>query len=749
MTTKPLVRLLRTLAVVTLCGAAAAQDAGPRGWLNWRGPQQNGTSLETGLPDKVRVDSPGSWSYQLRGRGTPVVADGRVYCMGYAGEGKELQERVVCLDEKTGALIWEHRFSDFVSDVIYHRYGIGSPTIDPDTGDVFCISTPGLVTSFTRDGEVRWQHSMMTEYGRLTFPNGRTGAALIDGDLCIVHVITSNWGRHSPARDRFHAFDKRSGVSVWSCTPGGPPKDSSFSMPVVATESGRRVLYAGLGGGHLVAVDVRTGDPIWRFQMCTGGVNSSALLYKDSIIAIHGKENLDTSTIGRMVSLKRVIDAPPGTPNVVRDAGSSENWRQDLVAFTSSPVLVGNRVYQTVFTGDLFCVNADTGEKMWHKKLAPDQIHASPAWADGKLYVPMNNGTLHVIRPTDAGPEVLSETQLEGNCLGAPAIANGRIYVHTTERLYSFAGGKGGALPGRRAPRVGASDGVGTRLRVLPADIALKQGDRVPLRVQVLDALGLIVNDDIRTLKWTIPDGVGVAISDGELKVARHARPSAFIAKVASTNGGLTGSARIRVVPAVPFMDDFNDVSLKGGPDGTPAAPGRPYWAGGGKKWDVRMLDGEKVLAKTISNPLFQRSMSFVGHPDSSNYTMTVDIRTDGNRRMMSSAGLVNQRYLIALKGNHQQLEISSNMELLKETVRFRWKSKTWYRMKTRVDVQEDGSAVVRAKVWKRADLEPEAWTLEVRHPNAHTHGAPGIWGFAPQTRFRVYLDNLKVTTNE
>ena len=92
-------------------------------------------------------------------------------------------------------------------------------------------------------------------------------------------------------------------TSVWSCTPGGPPKDTSFSFPVVATDGGRRVLYAGLAGGHVVCLDVRSGDPIWRFQMATGGLSMSPVVYKDRIIAIHGKENVDSSTIGRRAKL--------------------------------------------------------------------------------------------------------------------------------------------------------------------------------------------------------------------------------------------------------------------------------------------------------------------------------------------------------------------------------------------------------------------------------------------------------------
>ena len=357
------------LASATTLGQTPASEV--RGWLSWRGPNQNGQSTEGGLPEKVSTEA--GWTYDLRGRGTPVIANGRVYALGYEGEGKDLEEVLVCLDERTGRRIWEHRFHDFLTDVIYHRFAIGSPTIDPETGNVFCMSTAGLVTSFTTGGELRWQHSMMSEYGRLSFPNGRTGAPLIAEGMCIVHVANSGWGPQAPARDRFFAFDKETGESVWSCTPGGPPKDTSFSFPVVATDGGRRVLYAGLAGGHVVCLDVRSGDPIWRFQLATGGLSMSPVVYKDRIIAIHGKENLDSSTIGRMVAIKR--DASQGGKGGAVLGKASELWRNDLVAFTSSPVLVGNRVYQTVSTGDLYCIDADTGEKVWHKKLAPDQIH--------------------------------------------------------------------------------------------------------------------------------------------------------------------------------------------------------------------------------------------------------------------------------------------------------------------------------------------------------------------------------------
>lgn len=720
------------------------REPGVRGWLSWRGPNQHGTSTEEGLIDELTLEGEGHlWSYPLKGRGTPVVSNGRVYTLGYEGEGPDLEEVLVCLDEKTGELLWEERWSDFLSDVIYSRYALGSPTIDPETGHVFGMTAPGLLHSFTPDGELLWERSLMEDLGRLSFPNGRVGSPLVVGDLVIIHFIFAGWGSLGPARDRFFAFDKTSGDVVWASTPGGPPNDSSFSMPVVEERGGRVLLYAGLGGGHIVCVDALTGDPVWRFPLAVGGINSSALLYGDRLIAIHGKENLDSSAIGRMVSLK--LDEAPDAQGVL--GRGAEVWRNDLVAFTSSPVLVGNRVYLTTFSGDLSCVDADTGRVLWHEKLAPDQLHASPVHADGKLYVPMTNGSFYIIRPGDEGAEILDHDQLAGSCLGAPAIADGRIYVHTTERLYCFGDAEGSApewpaLVGENRATGSPARLQPARLQIVPADTSVRVGEPVHYTVYRLDATGQRVDE-------LAPDSAEVElppiVSASALSAWQAVRPGVGMMKV--RQGELDDAARIRVVPRLPFEENFDMVELTEGGGTWAWPPG--HWLGGRMKWRIVEREGEKVVARNMENPLFQRTMTHFGDARDSDYTVQVDLLSDGNRRSLSSAGVVNQRYLIALKGNYQELEVSSNMERVKVAVPFQWRAGVWYRLETRVDQAPDGVTVVRARCWPRDEAEPEAWTIEAEDPHGHTHGAAGLYGFTPQSRFTVYLDNLSVTPNE
>jgi hypothetical protein len=137
-------RLVPLLAA--LAGSLIVSDAhAVSGWLNWRGPDQNGVAkTTTKLPDKLEIGGPNHrWSYKVKGAGTPVIADGRVYAFGFYGETTDVEETLICLDVKTGEKLWEHRFRDFLSDTTYNRYAIGAPVVDAETGNIYLESDLG------------------------------------------------------------------------------------------------------------------------------------------------------------------------------------------------------------------------------------------------------------------------------------------------------------------------------------------------------------------------------------------------------------------------------------------------------------------------------------------------------------------------------------------------------------------------------------------------------------------------------
>jgi outer membrane protein assembly factor BamB len=612
----------------------------------------------------------------------------------------------------------------------------------------------------------------MEDFGRLTFPNSRTATPLIDRDLVITRGITANWGAQGPAADRFYAFDKKTGELVWASSPGDRPKDNSYSHPYLGWLGGKRVLFAATGDGSVVCVNARTGDPIWRVPLFKAGINATVLVHNnDKLIAVYGTPYEP----GQMVALKILEVAPTNAAAgpVVLERSKVELWSQDLSTSASSPILAGSTVYIVTEKGDLCAVDANKGAVLWKLKIGIEQRNACLLFADGKLYVPMlddpatksesgeagTTGAFYIIKPGEKSGEVISHTALDGRCFGTPVTYDGKVYIQTTRHVYCF--GKKGNNPGllpEPEPEKWPSPGAPTQVQVIPSEVLLRPGQTNSFHVRLLDANGFVTQDRVppMTLKWShyVPPTARVRSAMkgefnemGELVAANDPVPSAGAFE--ATFGALKGYLRGRVLPYLPIKQDFESFTLSetNASDGALFAYPPLPWIGARFKFEVREKDGNKVFTKTIENKFFQRATMFIGAPDMKNYTIEADVMSEGNRRKMSEVGVVNQRYLIVLKGNEQKLEINSNLERLRESVDFKWQPNAWYKLKARVDTAADGAGVVRAKAWKKGEAEPDKWTIEVPHRTAHLKGCPGLFGFSPQD-MRVFIDNITVTAN-
>jgi outer membrane protein assembly factor BamB len=729
-------------------------------WLFWRGPDGTGVSKQTNLPGLLSLEKESLlWTHEIQGGGVPVIAGGRAYQFGYYGVEDELQEALVCFDAASGNVLWERTHSDFISDIVYNRYGVGAACVDPSSGNVYFQTSPGLLIGYDSEGNKLWERSLMEELARLTFPNGRTGGPCVDGNLVIIHAITANWGKQGPARDRFYAFDKDTGDLVWSSTPGITPKDSSFSpLTFEDLPSGRRVFYSGTGCGHVVCIDARTGQPLWRFQMSYGGVNSGVVIHKDTIIAVHGKENTDSSTIGRMVAIRKPTNLPSLGGEIIILDRESEVWRNNAMeAFTSTPVYKDNRLYTTIKRGELICSDAENGEEIWTLKLAPDQVHASPTWADGKLYVPMFDGKVSVVKDRGEEGEIISQVQLVGSCLAAPSVAHGRVFIQSKKRLYCFGSDQVAPAFVSQQTVTPSSNTQAVSLQVVPAEFSLKSGNSLALKVFSLDKNGQRIEEVKEGLSWEkwIPPTAKVQSevdaeisSDGILVAEQEARLSAGALRVSKE--GISGITRGRILQDLPYLENFEEgFSLtQKSSDDIPFSYAPLSWLGARMRWQVQNFQGNLVAGNTLDRVLFQRAINFVGHKDMSNYTAEADVMTDGDRRTKSNIGLINQRYIFALIGNSQKLEVISNYDRFRHSVPFSFKTNIWYKLKTRVDILKDGTGMIRAKAWIKSSNEPDAWTIEVPHAVPHLHGAPGVYAMSPQSKKKVYFDNLSINYN-
>lgn len=767
-------------------------------WHQWRGPEQNGVSRETNLPSTWTPEGENVlWEAPVGGMSSPIVMRGRVYLLGRTGEekianttvvGPRTQETVVCLDAETGKPVWEHRMNMTQTEVPVHRLGWSNPVGDPSTGRVYALGAQCNLLCFDGEsGKVLWERQMTEEFGMISTFGGRTPSPAIDEDQVFIAGVAFGWGNNARSGYRIFAFDKATGEMNWTSATGGLPVDSPYQTPVIIVIEGQRQLIVGAGDGGVHGFQPRTGKKLWSHFVSKRGINASPLVDGSRVYVCTGEVNIDNSYSGTV----RCIDVAGGKPK--------ELWRRDgLEAGFASPTIADGVVYVMDNKGKVHALDAMTGESQWKRPYSSGTIgKASLVYGDGKLYACEANGRVSIlsVKKGQEKPEVLSKEEIIGNAqesgrefmiFGSAAIANGRIYLASAEQVYCI-GEKDAKKPQGELPPPVAESNEGDRapaqLLVTPADVVMKPGESKRFSVKLFDALGRpAAGAKAPATAWsiaqlTLPPPPRPATTTGAATPATTtpagpqkignlkgsvAADGAFTAEtgphqgggVLASVGGLSGVARVRVLPPLPWNFDFTS---------TPGNLPPLTWLGAGGKFTVQESGGEKVLTKVPNVDLYYRARTNFGTPDMTDYTIQADVRTGvkemGGRRHVPDPAVINQRYMLMLYGNHQRLQIhtwsgalgteQSGASGLQRTIPFEWKPDTWYRMKLRVD-QSGDKAIARGKVWAVDAAEPDAWTIELEDAMPNRSGNPGLFGHSLVTPYKseIHYDNVVVTQN-
>ena len=137
---------MKTKALITMALFLASAQLYANDWTNWRGPERNGVSRETNLPSDLEDVM---WMKKdVSCRSTPIVMNDKVYIVSKHGDGADEQERVLCMDARTGEVIWEHRFEIFYTPIVSIRLGWTVPAGDAETGNIYAHGTQGLLFCF-------------------------------------------------------------------------------------------------------------------------------------------------------------------------------------------------------------------------------------------------------------------------------------------------------------------------------------------------------------------------------------------------------------------------------------------------------------------------------------------------------------------------------------------------------------------------------------------------------------------------
>ena len=731
------------VAVVFSCDCAEAQN-----WASWRGPEENGISRETNLVDQWSLEDGTNvlWKSDIGGRSTPIILNGQVYLNCRTADNPALpderihiQEQVVCFDAETGEVKWQDKFNVFQTDIPAPRVGWAAMTGDPETGNVFLHSVSGIFRCYAPDGSVVWEKSLAEQYGKISGYGGRTQTPFIDEDRVIVSYLATNWGdMKGPApKHYYYAFDKRTGELLWISAPGGAPKDTNYSALTIGIVNGQRILVGGNSDGHVYAMNARTGKPIWSFKMSKRGLNATPVIDGNMVYISHGEDNIDNGEFGRV----QCIDAT-GTGDVT---DTHSVWRVDGIKAGYTALLAKDGiVYVVADIGNMIAFDGKTGDQLWTQDLGTVG-KGSPIWADGKIYATEVNGNVWILKPSREKCEVVNHVRItaaDGNGLdeiyASPAIANGRLYITTRDRTVCIGDkskqvelGQPVALPAETEP-----DGTPALIQLRPYEVDLQPGESQAYKVVQFDANGRMLKTmDARELK------ADESLADFKIVKNTVTAPAGndkeYAGMISTSVDGLEAQARVRTYrDADQWSWDF---------EGYKGVQVPITWNRAHIKVKPFDLEGNTVM-KVTGGPSAKGRPSHqisIGPDDMTDYEMTIDVRFEEQRRQLGSLGLSVNRYNLILDGNRSQLKVQSwppHLRMAKK-VKHRVDPDVWYTLRMKVNASED-KAVVLGKVWKTGEEEPAEWTMEQTDPHSNLTGSPGVYIYAQAD---CYFDNVKV----
>ena len=436
----------RLTAVLACVACVVGGLASPRAddWPEFRGEGRLGVWLETGLLQtfpahglKVRWRTPINAGYA-----GPAVVDGRVFVTDFeATRGMRGTERAMALDETTGDPLWTQAWEADYAGIQWEVGPGATPTVDGDR--VYVLGRTGTLSALAVDtGEILWRKQYGEDYGvdrmQWGFDWGFASAPLVDGERLICFV-----GGSPDAR--VVAFDKMTGEEIWRALPSDA--DLGVAQPIIIEAGGARQLIV-WNPDEIASLNPVTGAVYWRQPYVVGGAMTVA-------VPVQVGAQLFFTTFYDGPMMLTLNQDRPGATVAWKGSSNSEIRTEGLHAVLATPIIDGGYIYGICSYGQLRCLNAETGERIWETQ---DATVERRRWVSGFMVrngnrVLLNNdrGELVIARLSPAGYDEISRTHLitptsaPGNRRELrhvnwvhPAYANKHIYTRNDEEIISL-----------------------------------------------------------------------------------------------------------------------------------------------------------------------------------------------------------------------------------------------------------------------------------------------------------------------
>ena len=397
---------LALLATISL----AAED-----WPQFRGPDGEGHSTETGLPLQWSESQNIRWKTPVTGSGwsSPVVANGRVWLTTSVERQGRASLRVLAYDVQSGKEVVNAEVFSLPNAVLKNeKNSLASPTPILEGERVYVHFGADGTAALSTDGKIVW---------KITLPydsmHGNGGSPTLYRDLLIVSCDGSD--------DAYVvALDKNTGKIRWK-TQRRRPFDQSYTTPLVIQVDGRDQVVS-IGAYRAAAYDPQTGREIWRVSYGDGFSNVPRPVFSHGLVFI-GTGFQEPS----MLAVR-----PTGTGDVTNTHVAYTIERG--APFTPSPLIVGDEFYMVSDIGVASCLDVKTGKIHWQQRV-PGNYSASPVFADNRIYFLSEEGVATVIAP---GKEFrrLAVNTLDGTTFASIAVSQGTFFIRSDSHLYRIGG---------------------------------------------------------------------------------------------------------------------------------------------------------------------------------------------------------------------------------------------------------------------------------------------------------------------
>lgn len=387
-------------------------------WPQWRGPERNGISKETGLLKEWPKNGP-KLVWQANGLGggysTPAVVGDRVYILENEGTDNEF---VRALGAGDGKVVWSARLGKVGPNRGPQYPGARStPTVDGEV--LYALGSDGDLASVEiANGKVRWAKNLRTDFGGKPGQWAYAESPLVDGNT----VVVTPGGSEAT----LVSLDKKSGNVIWKAALS-EGDEAAYASAMVGEFGGVKQYVQFLQKG-LVGVDAKTGKELWRYTKTAQGSPAnipSPIVHGDYVYSAAGRAG------GGLVKIEKAGDGFKAT---------EVYFGADLPKAIGGAV-VGDNLYGT--SQSLLCVDFLKGTNKWQDRSIGA---ASILYANGELYLRGENGDVALVEAAADGyhekgrftPPDQPQRANNAKAWAYPVAANGRLYIADSGTVWCY-----------------------------------------------------------------------------------------------------------------------------------------------------------------------------------------------------------------------------------------------------------------------------------------------------------------------